>query len=524
MYTQDNTSTGEAAPSHRTTLPSYAERIAAEAEFARKRNERKQAEHNESTTPWGEASDAEKRARCYDFIETKLRGPDAPKASGFFARAIHHLKDLTDRYALALVGGKHRVVDLEADTFETMSLESFRAMHGNVRFTIHNAEGVPTPNEMTAAELWFQFPWRRNYHKVTLKPPVHGDQPWILPDELNLWKPPAILGSGGSYNLLREHLEENVCQADPERFEFVTTWFADIVQNPGRKTGSVLILRGEEGTGKSIVGQAFCRMIGPRHSIVLSQESQIVGNFNSHLAMPVFVLAEEAVFAGSKSFGALKQLVTGEMLAVEMKGVDVVQMPNFSRIMMCSNERWVVPASAGSRRWFVTDVCADRKGDFDFFRRLREQLDDGGLGSWQADLMAWKIDEDLLRNPPNTWELEQQRLDSMDHPGQFFIDLLKEGPVDFFPQGNNAGTDYPIASEFIEDLFPRFEEAMLKRGARFAANRTAMKQAMGDVLGLHPRQKKVDGTNARRFAVPPLDELRKEVAERLKLNLDDLME
>lgn len=472
---------------------------------------------------WKDADEKEKMRRCFDFCEKKLRGPaDPDRWMYFLTHAAQSLLHLTDRYALAMVGGKHRVIDLEADTFDHMSLESFRAMSGNRCFTIYNKEGVPTPSEMTAVDLWYKFPERRNFQKVTLAPPNHEGKPYVPLTTLNLWKPPTIRGrSGCGWGLLREHLEGNVCQGDEERFNFVMTWFADIVQNPGRKTGSVLILRGEEGVGKSIIGQTFCKMIGPRHSIVLSQEEQIIGRFNSQLALPVFVLCEEAVFAGSKGFGALKQLVTGETMAVEMKGVDIVQMPNFSRLMMCSNEHWVVPANAGSRRWFVTDVCADRKNDFKFFRDMQIELDAGGLGDWQADLIEWKIDEDLLRNPPDTWELEQQRLASMDHQRQFFIDLLKEGPIDLFSQGPEI--EYPVATEWDDKIFDRFEESMLKRGARYAANRSAMKRAMEDVLGLYPKQKKVGGVNARRYVVPPLDNLRREVAERLKLNLDDLM-
>ena len=46
-----------------------------------------------------------------------------------------------------------------------------------------------------------------------------------------------------------------------------------------------------------------------------------------------------------------------------MKGVDVGQFPNFIRLILATNNDWVVPASAEQRRFVVIDASAARMQD-----------------------------------------------------------------------------------------------------------------------------------------------------------------
>ena len=49
--------------------------------------------------------------------------------------------------------------------------------------------------------------------------------------------------------------------------------------------------------------------------------------------------------------GRLKGLVTSEYQLIEVKGVDQFKSPNYVRLMMTSNEAWVVPAGKDERRF-----------------------------------------------------------------------------------------------------------------------------------------------------------------------------
>src|SRR5438477_275880 len=81
------------------------------------------------------------------------------------------------------------------------------------------------------------------------------------------------------------------------------------------------------------------------------------GRFNAHFERTLFALAEEVFWAGNKEAeGAIKALATAEELDYERKGIDPEPGQNDTRMMICSNEEWVVPAGSGGRRWFVLQV------------------------------------------------------------------------------------------------------------------------------------------------------------------------
>src|SRR5215207_9332163 len=112
------------------------------------------------------------------------------------------------------------------------------------------------------------------------------------------------------------------------------------------------------------------------HSLHITNSKHLVGNFNAHLVDALFLFLDEAFWAGDKQGeGTLKALITERSIMIEPKGVDSYQMPNRLKILMASNNEWVVPASADERRYFVLDVPATRKGDVDYFRKLAAAIE-----------------------------------------------------------------------------------------------------------------------------------------------------
>ena len=90
----------------------------------------------------------------------------------------------------------------------------------------------------------------------------------------------------------------------------------------------------------------------------------VTGQFNAHMASCLLLQADEAVWAGDKAAeGRLKGLITAPMQQIEAKGIDPVRLDNYVRLLMTSNEEWVVPAGKDERRFAVLDVdprCAQQ--------------------------------------------------------------------------------------------------------------------------------------------------------------------
>ena len=104
----------------------------------------------------------------------------------------------------------------------------------------------------------------------------------------------------------------------------------------------------------------------------------------------LFLFLDEAFWAGDKQGeGTLKALITESTLMIEPKGVDSFQMPNRLKILMASNNDWVVPASADERRYFVLDVPDTRKGDKAYFSALAAAIEGDELAALLDYLLSW---------------------------------------------------------------------------------------------------------------------------------------
>ncbi len=145
----------------------------------------------------------------------------------------------------------------------------------------------------------------------------------------------------------------NLCQGNALYFAWVMSWLADLVQNPSRKPGTSVVVRGKKGTGKTKAAQ-WVRALFPRNSLSVSKRDQVLGRFNGHQAQLVLLICEESFWAGDpQAEGVMKDLITGETLAIEAKGKDVFEVQNHVRLWQCTNQSWAVPATWDERRFFV---------------------------------------------------------------------------------------------------------------------------------------------------------------------------
>jgi Family of unknown function (DUF5906) len=105
----------------------------------------------------------------------------------------------------------------------------------------------------------------------------------------------------------------------------------------------------------------------------------ITGQFNAHMASCLLLQADEAVWAGDKAAeGRLKGIITSETQMIESKGVDPIRLRNFLRVIMTSNEGWVVPAGMDERRFCVLDVGSGCAQNHEYFGEMDDELNAGG--------------------------------------------------------------------------------------------------------------------------------------------------
>lgn len=294
-----------------------------------------------------------------------------------------------------------------------------------------NHRVVSGGREVTADKYWLGHPDRREYRRgVVFRPGQSAGD-----GEYNLWSGFAVAEEegevfGAGWEIYHDHLRDNVCLGDPEVFRWLLGWMAHRVQRPWEVPQSAVVLIGERGDGKSSVFKILGRLFG-RHYMSVTQSSQLLGKFNQHLMDKVLVLADEAVWGGSKeSEGVLKVLISEDKRTIEIKGGAIFDVDNCLGVGICSNNDWVVPVGRHERRFLVLRVGRGAGGDLDFWDRMYSvmSVSGGGLGRMLWDLRRFNLEGWRGNRPPMTSAAREQQDRGVERWVQFLRELeIQEG-------------------------------------------------------------------------------------------------
>lgn len=439
-------------------------------------------------------------ATASEGAEGEVEQPQAPRAWGYDVDAINR------DYSLVLWGGKAVVVKEQPDgpiedRVRVLSIDAFDHWHAN-RFTeVVGADGKL--KTLTWGKAWRSDRRRRQYAGIEFFPNPDGAE--STSDYLNLWRGFGIEpSSDGSWAIFRDHLLVNVCQEDQGLFDWVLGWFAHIVQRPRERVGTALVLRGRMGTGKTKVGEVMGSLV-PAHYFQVDDPRYIVGQFNAHMASCLLLQAEEAVWAGDKhAEGRLKGLVTSESQMIESKGIDPIRIRNFVRLMMTSNEDWVVPAGMDERRFCVLDVHPRCAQNHDYFREMQAELDAGGRARLLYDLLRFDLDSVNLRQVPRTAALLEQKMRSLDPLDAWWLTRLMDGaPTRAVGEWQDSVT--------VDALYADYLKSAEEIGVGRKRDRATFGLRLPKLApGLKKTRPRVEGEGRRpwRYELPPLTDCR----------------
>lgn len=442
------------------------------------------------------------------------------------------LKDFNDKYAFCAIG-MGRVYDYSDAEFR--QTRTFLDLWNNPKFP--TGRFIAGQVEMEPiGKTWFHWPDRKSFHRVGFLPPG-GDE--VLPETtLNMWQGWEHAGDPemsmedaklGCDRLL-DHIHEVVCKGNEELYAWVVNWCAHYVQRPYEKPGTAIVMQGNEGTGKGIFANALVSMIGNHHGVHITKSGHLTGNFNNHLANKVMVFADEVTWGGRKSDeGALKTLITEPHLVMEPKGVDAFMVRSFCRLVIASNEDWVIPTGPTARRFLFLEVSDSRRGDLKYFKNIDRQLRSGGLAAFHRYLQG--VDLSVGPNPREiirTSGLFQQKLNSLESVGKWLADAfdgeclpyvgvpwldetssllsaqVRKEDDDELPQGMSPSEMW-VDGDLILDSYQRHARANgEKRPVTMMTLGKRMKKYLGKVEAFRPWE---DGRRTRTFKkLPLLDE------------------
>ena len=439
-------------------------------------------------------------------------------------RSQQLLDEMNKEFAVITVGNKVRILHEYLDP--VTKKPSFNLLPENDFVTLTKPRPAPGTEDSSAARWWLNHPRRRQYLKMDFYP---GDTPHTV---YNLWRGFGITAKPGQCEKFWSFVREVICSGNIDHFEYVRKWTAHMFQRPHELPETALVLRGLQGTGKSTFAHTLGRLVEP-HYIELSGMHQVSGQFNSHLANVLLVNANEAIWGGRKSEeGALKAMITDPTTAIEGKGRDIIQVRNFKRLVVTTNEAWAVPMAADDRRFFVLDVSDVHKEDHAYFKELVDQLDGGGYEALMHDLM----NEDLAgfnpRQMPASAASFDLKLRSADSVTQWLYETLNTGYHDFSPDvmcGYGTGGRviyYGTATAKVvkqanaegvtvgtEHLF----ESYRRSSQRPESKALFMKRLKQLVPSLYCRRLSTTPSRPRAYDLPPLEEARVQFELNFKL-------
>jgi hypothetical protein len=363
----------------------------------------------------------------------------------------HPLGKLNENFAFVFSGGTGNILWETAGfeggyEFHLMSKQSFYDMLAANKLQVGD-------KSKSTAQLWMEWPNRRSYNGVVFEPEVNAGTKWF-----NMWRgfavEPAATPDHPMVERWKEHLFENICGHDKNLADWLTCWFAHLIQKPYEKPLVAVVFRGGKGVGKNALVERVSKLLGS-HAMTTSRRRYLVSNFTGHLQYSLLFILDEAFWSGDKECeGVVKDLVTGSKHVIEPKGKESYTVRNLTRVVVIGNEEWLVPASEDERRWAVFEVGEGRKQDRQYFTEMRVGLDEqGGSAYLLRYLMDYKITQDV-NLAPNTVGLVSQKISSLEAVPQWWYDTLSAGTI----AGGDWGGEWPesIPTNRLRDALRRW--------------------------------------------------------------------
>ena len=333
------------------------------------------------------------------------------------------VEKMNEKHAVVTVSGSTLVLT-EVYNGEESRWEYYYSSFQDLRNRYLNQKLPLGRRQVSVAEYWLEHAGRRQYDRVIFAP-----NQIVGPDCYNLWRGFAVEPQPGGWSLFLHHLYTNICQGNKQLLLWLLAWMADAVQHPERRTGTAVVLRGGQGNGKGTFAKYFGSLFGHQHFRPISNGKHLTGNFNAHLQDCLLLFVDEAFWAGDKQGeGVLKALITEPTVMIERKGVDAVSMKNYIRVIMASNNEWVIPAGLDERRFAVFDVGNAYQKNNAYFAAIEQEMNNGG----KEALLHFLLTNDFSTYPnpfviPQTKALIEQKIHSMRADDSWWFERLWNG-------------------------------------------------------------------------------------------------
>lgn len=261
--------------------------------------------------------------------------------------------------------------------------------------------------------------------------------------------------------------------------ETLLDWIAHMVQKPFQKPFAVFMM-GKKGTGKSLIYDMVCRMLGKALTLQLSDINHICGSFNDSLLNKLFVNLNETTHLTKQHENMLKSLITEIQLLINAKNQAAYVIDNYSRFMITTNEKFGMRVSRDDRRGYYIETPAHQKNIEGYFDKMVADSNNEKNDEPFRLLFNYFANRDIskfnAKKPPMTKFKRELMVQSEDPVVNYLNEFVEGDRINNFSNGvdytiNETTKEYYISSKSLYNDFKRYMEEEGEHRSMIKSNR-----------------------------------------------------
>lgn len=406
----------------------------------------------------------------------------------------YEVKKRMSNYAFMMIDGKSGLIRNDEDGDLTLySKQSVIDKFMNQNFYTKDPYNLKNNIEINVVKHWMKKEYRVDYDKV-----VFTDDA-VQKNEYNLFKGfayQAINHDDVDIEVFFDLVYNVICAGDKLFYNVVLSFIAQIIQDPFNKLGTSLVIYGKKRIGKGTFVKLIGELIGSNHYFQTSQADKVFGRFNVQLHRTLLVYLNEAFWSGDKSQeGRIKSLISDDDMSYEVKGGVIYGDKNYTRTILDSNEKYIVPATEDEGRYIALSASDCKKDDKVFLgsvNDLRKSQKAMEKLMYYFANFNYKPYEQYLREAPKSKFLVEQIVQNFSKIQEWWHRNLQEGNIykasyvldangikianealwESFKEFHKGKTQYEKQASFYSDLKDLLDDAVVKNGVKVSVGIT----------------------------------------------------
>ena len=247
------------------------------------------------------------------------------------------------------------------------------------------------------------------------------------------------------------HMRHIVCNDDEAKYNYIMCWFASIFQKITVKLGTMLIIHGSQGSGKSFPIELFCELLGRNALANVDDLDKVFGKFNGLIGANLLININEPPEASDKFAyaGKIKSKLTQKKTIKETKGVDQIEIESWANYTMTTNNPNPIMEEKGDRRIIYFATNNEKCGDEQYFNQLCHPYQQEQQGEYNAEMMG------LLLHYMRT------QIDISDyHPERLIRQINANTQTNYNEQLERQYLDLNAVDRYVVDHYKQFEIGM----------------------------------------------------------------